>query len=106
MHIDLTGATLIDLDFRHFHMVGVRFIGVTFTGGASFDGGDLHGGHVRRDGRLRDRCLRPGRSTAWQSRWENQYRSLFVSGDAGRGEGTTAGHVLPPRLRGHSDVHM
>ncbi|GAT71439.1 pentapeptide repeat domain-containing protein [Planomonospora sphaerica] len=38
MRLDLTGATLIDLDFQHCHMAKAQFSGAVFTGDARFDG--------------------------------------------------------------------
>ncbi|MEU0520360.1 pentapeptide repeat-containing protein [Streptosporangium sp. NPDC006007] len=38
MRLDLTGATLIDLDFHYCHVTGAQFLGATFTGNAKFYG--------------------------------------------------------------------
>ncbi|MFF5250220.1 pentapeptide repeat-containing protein [Streptosporangium sp. NPDC000095] len=43
MRIDLTGATLTDLDFRNCYLVDARFVGTTFTGNAQFDGATFTG---------------------------------------------------------------
>ncbi|MER7129049.1 pentapeptide repeat-containing protein [Streptosporangium saharense] len=43
MRIDLTGATLIDLDLAHCHLNDARFDEVTFQGDAGFNGAVFHG---------------------------------------------------------------
>ncbi len=51
MHIDLTGATLMNFDFYRCHAIQARFVGATFTGDAGFDEGDLHRGRLDSTGR-------------------------------------------------------